>query len=376
MRTSNVQRPASNIEVRKLWSLYPSTLDVRRSTFDVRIFLLLIFILSPFTQAADLYPKNINARTQQTIKKALDYLATSQSEDGNWNNSADGNSYPTVMAALSGMAFLSHGDTPTRGPYADNIRRTEQYLLGNARPSGIITSPAEDGSRSMYGHGFALLFLSEVYGMDTDPRTHDSLKKVIQNAIKLTASGQSGAGGWTYIPGGGDEGSVTVTQMQGLRAAKNAGFNVPNGTVDAAVHYLEKCRTPEGGICYSLASGGEARLPISAAAVATLYNAGQYDSKLADDCLAFVVKSFAPNKNQWSKGTGHEFYTHLYASQAFYQAGDKYWDDYFPRARDQLIQMQNPNGSWDGDGIGPVYGSAIGAIILQLPYKFLPIYQR
>jgi hypothetical protein len=164
--------------------------------------------------------------------------------------------------------------------------------------------------------------------------------------------------------------------MQGLRAASNAGFNVPKGTVEAAVKYLEKCKTPEGGIEYSLGSGGGPRLAISAAAIATLYNAGQYDSKLADDCLHFVIKQFDMTKGQWSKGTGHEFYTHLYASQAFYQAGDKYWDAYFPQTRDELISMQNANGSWDGDGVGPIYGSAIGAIILQLPYKFLPIYQR
>jgi hypothetical protein len=340
--------------------------------------LAVLLVVSARVNAADttLLPKHITPKAQQTIKKALDYLASTQTEDGNWNGTPDAVAYPTVMASLAGMAFLAHGDTPSRGPYAENIRRTEQFIIGNARPSGIITSPAEDGSRSMYGHGFSLLFLSEVYGMETDMRTHDTLKKVIQNAIKLTAAGQSGAGGWTYVPGEGDEGSVTVTQMQGLRAASNAGFNVPKGTVAAAVKYLEACKTPEGGIEYSLGSGGGPRLAISAAAIATLYNAGQYDSKLADDCLNFVVKQFDMTRGQWAKGTGHEFYTHLYASQAFYQAGDKYWDAYFPQTRDQLISMQNGNGSWDGDGIGPVYGSAIGAIILQLPYKFLPIYQR
>jgi hypothetical protein len=339
--------------------------------------IILLSIGNPMLSAEDtLYPKHLNARAQQSIKKALDYLASTQTEDGNWNSTADAVAYPTVMASLAGMAFLAHGDTPTRGPYAENIRRTEQFIIGNARPSGIITSPAEDGSRSMYGHGFSLLFLSEVYGMETDPRTHDTLKKVIQNAIKLTAAGQSGAGGWTYVPGMGDEGSVTVTQMQGLRAASNAGFNVPKGTVEAAVRYLEHCKTPEGGIEYSLGSGTGPRLAISAAAIATLYNAGQYDSKLADDCLQYVVKQFAMTRGQFSKGTGHEFYTHLYASQAFYQAGDKYWDDYFPQTRDQLESMQAGNGSWDGDSVGPIYGTAIGAIILQLPYKFLPIYQR
>jgi hypothetical protein len=161
-----------------------------------------------------------------------------------------------------------------------------------------------------------------------------------------------------------------------LRAASNAGFTVPKGVIEAAVSYLEKCKTPEGGIQYSLASATGPRLAISAAAVATLYNAGQYDSKLANDCMNYVWGQFALTTGQWSKGTGHEFYTHLYAAQAFYQAGDKYWDVYFPQTRDQLLQMQGSDGSWNGDGIGPIYGTSIGLIILQLPYKFLPIYQR
>jgi prenyltransferase beta subunit len=329
-----------------------------------------------FAADTTLYPKHINARTQQAIKKALDYLASTQTENGNWNGTADAVQYPTVMASLAGMAFLAHGDTPSRGPYAQNIRRVEDFIIGNARPSGIITSPAEEQSRSMYGHGFSLLFLSEVYGMETDTRTHDTLKKVIQNAIKLTSAGQSGAGGWTYVPGMGDEGSVTVTQMQGLRAASNAGFAVPKGTVEGAVKYLEACKTPEGGIEYRLGSGSGPRLPISAAAIATLYNAGEYDSKLADTCLQYVWKQFNGQSGGWAVQTGHDFYTQLYASQAFYQAGDKYWDAYFPGTRDGLLKMQKHDGSWNEDGIGPVFGTSVGLIILQLPYKFLPIYQR
>jgi hypothetical protein len=345
----------------------------RAATFAILLTLVLTF--TP-CGAEELLPKHINAKTQHAVKTGLDYLAKTQSQDGNWSNGQDGSAYPTVMAALAGMAFLAHGDTPSRGPYADNIHRTELFLIGNARPSGLITSAAEADSRSMYGHGFSLLFLASVYGMETDPRLRDTLKKVITNAIQLTARGQSAYGGWTYVPGAGDEGSVTVTQMQGLRAASNAGFNVPKGTVEGAVRYLERCKTPEGGIEYSLGSASGPRLPISAAAVATLYNAGEYDSKLADACLAYVWKQFNAQNGGWNVGTGHDFYTQLYASQAFYQAGDKYWDAYFPKTRDGLLQMQQPDGSWAGDGIGPIYGTSIAAIILQLPYKFLPIYQR
>ena len=69
-------------------------------------------------------------------------------------------------------------------------------------------------------------------------------------------------------------------------------------------------------------------------------------------------------------------YGNFYAAQAFYQAGDEYWDDYFPVTRDHLLKQQGTDGSWDGDGIGPTYGTSLSLIILQLPYKFLPVYQR
>ena len=336
--------------------------------------LALTLLLACSARADELYPKHIDARTQAAIKRGLDWLAHTQAQEGNWTNTPDVTAYPTSMVSLAGMAFLSNGNTPSRGPYADNVRHAELWLMGNARPSGIITDAAEGNGRPMHGHGFSLLFLASVYGMETDPRTRESLKGIITNAISLTARGQSPLGGWTYMPGGGDEGSVTVTQMQGLRAASNAGFVVPKSTIERAVKYLELCRTPEDGIKYSAGSAPQARLPISAAAVATLYNAGEYDSPLADACLKYVWSQFE-NSRTWQKGGGHDFYCQLYAAQAFYQAGDKYWDNYFPRARDQLLAMQQPDGSWNGE-IGPVYTTSIALIILQLPYKLVPIYQR
>ncbi len=324
-------------------------------------------------RADDILPKHITAITQSSIKRGLEFLAKSQSTDGSFTRGSDGQTYPVAMTSLAGMAFLANGNTPSRGPYAENVARIVEYLINNAQSSGLITGAAQEHGYSMYGHGFALLFLSSCYGMETDDRTRDRLKRIINDAIKLTGSASSN-GGWCYTPSSGDEGSVTVTQMQGLRAASNAGFTVPKGTIEGGVQYLEMCKAPEGGICYSLGSGGGAHLPISAAAIATLYNAGQYDSKLADSCLAYVSQQFDIQKDNFSKG-GHDYYTHLYAAQAFYQAGDKYWDKYFPAARDQLLKVQSADGGWHGD-IGETFATSIALIVLQLPYKYLPIYQR
>lgn len=329
----------------------------------------------PALAVEEVMPKHITAETLKAVRAGLDFLAKDQQSDGSWTTDEGGRAYPVAITALAGTAYLANGNTPTRGRYAPQVEKAVEYLLNCSTNTGLITGPTQDNGQPMHGHGFALMFLACVYGTESDPALRDRTKEVIDKAVGLTAEGQSADGGWTYIPGGGDEGSVTVTQVQALRAAHNAGLAVPRGTISQAVQYIERCSTPEGGICYSLRSRGDARLAISAAAVATLYNAGQYDAPVANRCLEYVWRHFKGNQ-RWQLG-GHAFYCQLYASQAFYLAGDQYWDDYFPNARDQLIAMQNKGeGSWQGDGIGKAYGTAIALIILQLPYKYLPVYQR
>jgi hypothetical protein len=322
----------------------------------------------------EVLPKHITPETLRAVIKGLGFLSTSQAEDGAWSTGG-GEAYPVAMTGLAGTALLAHGNSPTRGKYSRTVQGAVEFLVRCSTATGLITGPSQDNGQPMHGHGFALMFLASVYGMITKESLRQQVQTVIRKAVTLTSQGQSGQGGWTYIPGAGDEGSVTVTQVQALRAAHNAGFLVPKAVIEEAGRYLEKCRTPEGGIVYSLGSGGGPRLPISAAAVATLYNAGQFDSTIATDCLKYVWDQFRASEG-WEKGGGHSFYSHLYASQGFYMAGNQYWDAYFPGARDQLLAMQGPDGSWNGDGIGTIYGTSIAAIILQLPFKYLPVFQR
>ena len=325
-------------------------------------------------ESTQVLPDHVTPETLRAVIQGLDFLAAQQADDGSWVNGG-GQAYPVAMSALAGTAFLAHGNSPTRGRYSRNVQGVVEFLVRCATPNGLITGPTQDNGIPMHGHGFALMFLASVYGMITKQSLRLQVRDAIRKAITLTSQGQSPEGGWTYVPGGGDEGSVTVTQVQALRAAQNAGFLVPRAVVDEAAKYLEKCRTPEGGIRYSLLSSDESKLPISAAAVATLYNAGQFDNPIAVDCLGYVWNQFQATEG-WNKGGGHAFYAHFYAAQGFYMAGDEYWDAYFPDARDQLLALQSGDGSWSGDGIGQIYGTSTAVIILQLPFKYLPIFQR
>ncbi len=355
---------------------------IRRS-FRVVVAAILVFSIRHCSviqtyAAEEVLPKHITPETLKAVRDGLEYLARTQSDDGVWREGQGGQAYPVAVSSLACTAMLAHGDCPTRGRYANQLHRGTEFLVKCRTKSGLIASANQDSGQPMHGHGFALMYLASVYGTLTKDSLRDSAKETIEAGIQLTAQGQSSAGGWTYIPGSGDEGSVTVTQVQALRAAHNSGFLVPRGSIEEAVKYIEKCSTPEGGIQYSLRSGGGPRIAISAAAVATLYNAGEYDAPIAKRCLDYIWEHSKP-ADRWGMDTtfGHAYYCHLYASQAFYLSGDEYWDNYFPSVRDRLLTLQDKSdGGWEGDGIGKTYGTAIALIILQLPYKFLPVYQR
>ena len=197
------------------------------------------------------------------------------------------------------------------------------------------------------------------------------IKLALRKAVVLIERSQSGRGGWLYTPNSrGDEGSVTVTQVQALRACRNAGIYVPKKTIDNAIKYIEKSQNPDGGICYSM-NHRNSRPALTAAACAVLYNAGQYDSKIAQKAWKYAWKYARPSQSR-----GHWYYTQLYMSQASWQKGNKYWQEYYATMRDRLLALQQGNGSWRGDGAGLVYGTAIALLILQLPYNHLPIMSR
>ena len=73
----------------------------------------------------------------------------------------------------------------------------------------------------MYDHGFATLFLAEVYGMTRTPKLRNSLER----AVRLIINAQNKEGGWRYEPDSKDADlSVTVCQVMALRAARNAAW--------------------------------------------------------------------------------------------------------------------------------------------------------
>lgn len=318
-------------------------------------------------------PRHMTPQAVDAIDRGLAYLARVQNRDGSWTNRHGSEAFPVSMTALAGVAFLMDGNTTTDGRYAEHVDRAMRFILGSETSTGLIAREAVE-SRPMYGHGFSMLFLGELHGMVDNPRRQREIQAVLSRAVILTARSQSPLGGWIYTPDSrGDEGSVTITQVQGLRSCRNSGVAVPRILIDEAMRYLDRSENPDGGIRYTASRSGQSRIALTAAAAACWLNAGDFNNPKLARAIEFCKRRIGPDGGI----SEHFFYTNLYWAQSLYLSGDAYWDEYFPKLRDRLVAMQDRDtGVWPGEGIGEIYGTSVALIILQLPFNRLPIMQR
>lgn len=330
--------------------------------------------------------KKLKAQLDAKARKALDWLAKQQKPTGYFE--ANTGQYRIAMTALSGLAFLCEGSTANTGRYKKNIQKAVNYLAKSSRDNGLIGFKKD--YRYTYGHGFSMLFLSQVYGDEDDPDRRKELRRVLTKAVAFSVNAQTSRGGWGYVSAKEgsdfDEGSTCVTQVQGLRACRNAGIPVPKGVIKKAQKYIRDCTlttgAQKGGVVYSFTSRGSARPPISAAAVAVMFNTGEYKSKhvqmMMDYCKKFV---WPGTTGRITSRYGHFEYTHFYYAQVMFRLGGtkeyaKDWPKYMAEVGKEIIKQQSADGSWKSGYIGPVYNTAMYATVLQLHKGYVPIFQR
>ncbi len=308
----------------------------------------------------------ITPAVDRALQQGLEWLAGRQNEDGAFASGSYGQN--VGVCALAGLAFMSEGSTPGRGRYGAHVARIVDYLLEHTQETGYVYMPAAASHGPMYGHGFATLFLAEVYGMTS----RSDLREKLAKASQLIINTQNQEGGWRYQPQRQDADiSVTVCEIMALRAARNAGINVPVGVVERTIEYVKRCQNPDGGFMY-MTTGGPSAFPRSAAAVVALYSAGVYEGQEIEQGLEYLMQHL-PRGDDFSRES-HYFYGHYYAVQAMWHAGGDYWRKWYPAIRDALLARQREDGSWL-DQISPEYGTAMACIILQMPNNYLPIFQ-
>ncbi|MBX3418291.1 MAG: terpene cyclase/mutase family protein [Pirellulaceae bacterium] len=309
----------------------------------------------------------ITPEARRVIDKGLAFLDSRQVKAAGRNRGAFGTSgYSAGVATcgLAGLAFMCGGHTPGQGRYGKNVDLCVEFLMNNVADSGYISRTDNLVHENMYGHGFAMLFLSQAYGMTRKAELGDKLRK----AVELTCKTQNDQGGWRYQPVKSDADlSITVCQIMGLRGSRDSGIDVPDKVREKCIEYVKKSQNNDGSFRYTM-QGGHTTFAMTAAGVTSLYSAGIYEGEQVEKALKNL-------KNSGFSGMGgHYFYSHYYAVQAMWHAGGEYWNDWYPRIRDELIRNQAGDGSWANSEAGPEFGAAMACIILQIPLNLVPVF--
>lgn len=299
-------------------------------------------------------------RVRAAVRRGLDFLAATQGVDGSWPGEK-GNA-PAVVG-LTLLAFLGSGELPGRTTYDPTLNLSINYLLAHTRADGFI---GLERSPTMYDHGFATLALAEAYGMSPDSR----IGPAVERAVGLMVRCQNDAGGWRYRPEKADA-DITVTgcQMMALRAARNAGFEVPEETIRRGLKYIKSCQRPNGGFAYQSGLGPVNRTR-TAIGVLTLILGGEADSEPVRSGGEYLL-THPPDPQE-----KYFYYMMYYIAQAMHQLGEQAWAGWERQGVPILLSRQTDSGGWPSNEACPAYTTAMALLALEPSWGYLPIYQQ
>jgi hypothetical protein len=324
----------------------------------------------PNARIGEAVPRDV----REMYDKGMQYLARTQSENGDWR-SGGGESGPGVTG-MALMVFLASGEDPNFGIYSNNVRRALRSIISNQDAStGYL-------GNSMYHHGFGMLALAEAYGVVDDRHLWPAGKKgrtvgaALELAVRaaITSQRKNADGAWRYSPESTEaDTSVSGAILVGLLAARNAGIEVPDEVIDKAISYYTRMTSSSGQVAYTGGLGGfdESLARIS---IATLVYAvaRRKDLRQFKATLGYLIDKL---EYTGSSGFGWEDYQRYYQAQALFQGDVEAWKKWNKLLIRLLKQAQRADGSIPGQH-GDTVGTSFSCLALALNYRFLPIYER
>jgi hypothetical protein len=327
-------------------------------------------------------------QTESAVAAALDWLAANQAADGRWDADAHGAGRETRtldvdrqgagaradtgVTALALLALLGNGETHLEGKHRENVQHGLEFLLGSQADSGSLAGEAELYA-AMYCHGMATLALSEAYALTGDDRLLPGLRK----ALRYTIDAQHSQGGWRYQPYDAGDMSQFGWQLMALKSAELAGIPIPAETRVRMTRFL---RTASSGRSRGLAAyrAGErvSRTMTAEALICRYFLQAENAPAALGEASAYVLEE-KPGDGQ------SNFYYWYYGTLAIFQRQGEEWQAWNAALQRQLLHSQRfdgeRRGSWDPDPLwggygGRVYSTAMGALCLEVYYRYLPLY--
>jgi hypothetical protein len=319
-------------------------------------------------------------QSEEAVERAVRWIVAHQRPNGSWSFNhiseacqhycTNPGSEPSTTGA-TGMALLpllGAGYTHKQGEFQDVVQHGLDYLKqrGMKISYGI---DMRDGS-SMYGHALATIALCEAYGMTGDKE----LKDAAQGGLDYIAYAQDlKSGGWRYNPGEPGDTTVTGWMLMALKSGQMARLNIQSPAIFAAEKFLDSVQNKDGS-----QYGYLTRKPgpgTSAVGLLCRMYTGWRRTNPGLVKGAAQLGAWGPSKDN--------MYFDYYATQVLFHFAGPEWDGWNHKMRELLIVSQEREGhqagSWYFDSPqsaagGRLYNTAMAAMILEVYYRFMPLY--
>ena len=271
--------------------------------------------------------------------------------------------------------MLGAGNTHLRGDYPENVRRGLNFLLQSQDAEGCLSGSA-DRYAAMYCHAIATFALGEAYGMTGERRLEQPLRRAIDYTI---AAQDPYGGGWRYKPHDAGDTSQLGWQFMALKSAQTAGIPMPEATRQGIIRYLQSVASHgNGGLASYRPLEPPSRTMTAEAMLCWQFLGISRDHPACDEAANYLL-SAPPGVGQTN------FYYWYYGTLVMYQFQGDGWQRWNTAVATQLVGLQNKEGplagSWDPDSVwggygGRIYSTALGAMCLEVYYRFLPVYGK
>ena len=348
---------------------------------------------------------------QRAVDLGLEWLKRHQNPGGFWDcdgfarqcaekNLCSGNGDALNDVGVTGLAllaFLGAGNTTSRGPYKDVVKKGVKYLMDCQDPEdGCLTT--REGTHWIYNHAIATLALTEAYGFSRFPL----LKKPAQKAVDFIHEAKNPGKAWRYGDanlGPGEQNDVCVTgwMVMCLAAAKDFGLRYHEEDLKDALAFIDEMTDRKTGRTGYMKRGslsfretkdqaawppGETEAMTAVAMLGRLFGGSTLgDMKSQLPLLESGSRLLLAKTPKWSEEKGCiDYYYWYYGSYAMYQLGGRNWDAWKTAVEDALVKNQSKNGcekgSWDpaidpwGNNGGRVYATALNTLCLEVVYRY------
>jgi hypothetical protein len=338
--------------------------------------------------------------TESAVEAALRWLARHQEADGHWDgkkHEARTKGAEVGITGLAMLAFLGAGHTEKSGRFKDNVRRAQKWLMAQQDPkTGMIGhkhSEPGHGYGGGYLHPIGSLALAESYGMAKNPEVGRAAQKAVEFALKVHQAPYSG---WRYRNKAKADMSVTGWYVMFLKSAKIAGLKVDGAGFQGAMNFVNKCTNKKNGSVGYMNNRGVPSTTGVGMVCRQFMGLKNTDPTLRQSA-EYIMKD-PKNLPAWDEKNGRcvwgpcTFYHWYYGTLAMFQMGGKHWQDWNKALKKTLLPNQckggpmdgsvnDKDGSWDPLGRqtlhgGRVYSTAVGALCLEVYYRYLPMYTK